>query len=301
MRATLAVLASAAAVTARSAVTSPRLWRVRGGSLDEPSDALLQATFACNGLFASTLADAGAEITSLRAVIDAGDVHPNFGVKADAILADAMDKFTAETPAGDGDVSSLYAEKAEELKAALISRLEPAFVQQIALLRDGALEEFKKGMVRDGDGSEAAVAAEAAFVQDATASVPSGSEFSFKAQRTSLVSVMQTLSAQAKKVTTAKLQAGQQLQTAMSYLQMQQQQMQALQAQYSGGQGNKWNVGAAYRPPASNINLSAAYQQGRTNLQISMVPDEGAALLGPNGFTHGVGPANLGLSFNIHI
>ena len=32
-----------------------------------------------------------------------------------------------------------------------------------------------------------------------------------------------------------------------------------------------------------------------------MVPDEGAALLGQNGFTNGVGPANLGLSFNIHI
>ena len=32
-----------------------------------------------------------------------------------------------------------------------------------------------------------------------------------------------------------------------------------------------------------------------------MVPDEGAALLGANGFTNGVGPANLGLSFNIHV
>ena len=44
---------------------------------------------------------------------------------------------------------------------------------------------------------------------------------------------------------------------------MQQQQMQALQAQYTGGQGGKWNLGAAYRPPDTNINLSAAYQQGR--------------------------------------
>ena len=58
---------------------------------------------------------------------------------------------------------------------------------------------------------------------------------------------------------------------------------------------------AAYRPPDTNINLSGSYNQGRTNLQISMVPDEGAALLGPNGFTNGVGPANLGLSFNINM
>ena len=82
---------------------------------------------------------------------------------------------------------------------------------------------------------------------------------------------------------------------------MQQQQMQQIQAQYTGGQGGKWNLGAAYRPPDSNINLSAAYQQGRCNLQVSMVPDEGANLLGPNGFTNGVGPANLGMSFNIHV
>ena len=32
-----------------------------------------------------------------------------------------------------------------------------------------------------------------------------------------------------------------------------------------------------------------------------MVPEEGAHLLGANGFTSGVGPANLGLSFNIHL
>ena len=69
----------------------------------------------------------------------------------------------------------------------------------------------------------------------------------------------------------------------------------------AGGQGNKWSLGGAYRPPDTNINLSASYQQGRTNLQVSMVPDEGANLLGPNGFTQGVGPANLGLSFNIHV
>ncbi len=61
----------------------------------------------------------------------------------------------------------------------------------------------------------------------------------------------------------------------------------------------QWNVGAAYRPPDTNINASLSYQQGRTNIQISMVPDESASLLGPNGFTGGVGPGNLGLSFNI--
>ena len=117
----------------------------------------------------------------------------------------------------------------------------------------------------------------------------------------SLVGAMNAILVEQKKAASAKMASASQMQTALSYLQMQQQQMQALQAQYTGGQGGKWNLGAAYRPPDTNINLSAAYQQGRCNLQVSMVPDEGANLLGPNGFTNGVGPANLGMSFNIHV
>ena len=78
--------------------------------------------------------------------------------------------------------------------------------------------------------------------------------------------LMQAIGAQAKKAATTSRQAQQQLSTAMSFLQMLQQQMQAMQAQYTGGGGGKWNLGAAYRPPDTNINLSASYQQGRTNL-----------------------------------
>eukprot|EP00966_Prymnesium_polylepis_P165016 3815293-Prymnesium_polylepis.1 len=113
-------------------------------------------------------------------------------------------------------------------------------------------------------------AAEAVFVRDASASVPSKTSWSVKAERASLLGVMTAIVAPSKKATQVKLDAARQLNTAMSYLQMQQQQMQAMQAQYTGGQGGKWNVGAAYRPPDTNINLSGSYQQGRTNLQISM-------------------------------
>lgn len=164
-----------------------------------------------------------------------------------------------------------------------------------------ALEQFKQAMSAEADPSDAMNAAEAAFVRAATASIPTKTNWSIKNERSSLSSIMQAIAAPSKKATQIKLDSARQLQTAMQYLQMQQQQMQAMQAQYTGGQGGKWNLGAAYRPPDTNINLSGAYQQGRTNLQISMVPDEGANLLGQNGFTNGVGPANLGLSFQIHL
>ena len=276
------------------------LERLRGGG-DEPSDAVLQATFACNQLGATVVADSMAEVAALRKSVASGEAVPTFGAKADELVSDAMDKFEAEMPKGDAEVAAIYLGKAEELRSTLVTSLEPVFVQQITILKDAAMEQFKKGMLGDGDASEALAAAEAAFVREASASVPGKTGWSFKLERASLVGAMQAILIEQKKAQAAKLQTAGQMQTALSYLQMQQQQMQALQAQYTGGQGGKWNLGGAYRPPDTNINLSASYQQGRTNLQVSMVPDEGANLLGPNGFTQGVGPANLGLSFNIHI
>jgi hypothetical protein len=274
---------------------------LRGGSVEEPSDAVLQATFACNELYGQVLADATQDVGSLRKSVSGGEAVPTFGAKADEVIADAAAKFEADTPKGDAEVSAIYQSRAEELRATLVTSLEPVFAQQITLLKDAAMEQFKKGLVGDGDGSESLAAAEALFVREASASVPGKTGWSFKLERASLVGAMQAIVTEHKKAQQAKLQTAGQMQTALSYLQMQQQQMQALQAQYTGGQGGKWNLGGAYRPPDSNINLSASYQQGRTNLQVSMVPDEGANLLGPNGFTQGVGPANLGLSFNIHV
>ena len=294
---TLAPRSSTAARPSREALGA-LLLRGAGG---EPSGDSLAAMYACNQLQASVLADATSEVAALRKSVAGGEAVPSFGAKADELIADALDKFESDAPKGDSETAAIYGAKAEELRAAVETSLEPVFAQQICLLKDAAMEQFKKGLLGDGDGSEALVAAEAAFVREATASVPSKTGWSYKLERQSLVGAMQAILSEQKKAQAAKLQTAQQMQTALSYLQMQSQQMQALQAQYSGGQGGKWNVGAAYRPPDTNINLSAAYQQGRCNLQVSMVPDEGANLLGPNGFTQGVGPANLGLSFNIHI
>ncbi len=79
-----------------------------------------------------------------------------------------------------------------------------------------------------------------------------------------------------------------------------QQQLQQLQQQ-AFGQSSPLQLGAAYRIPDTSINLSGSYQNGKTNLQLSCVPDDSAAMLGPNGFTRGVGPGNLGLSVNVNI
>jgi hypothetical protein len=100
------------------------------------------------------------------------------------------------------------------------------------------------------------------------------------------------------KTNEVQINAAAQQQTAMSFLQSQQQMIQQLQSQLYG-QTSPWNVGVAYRIPDTNFNLQGSYQQGRANVQLSCVPDEYAPFLGPNGFTNGVGPGNLGLSLNL--
>ncbi|EOD11903.1 hypothetical protein EMIHUDRAFT_464972 [Emiliania huxleyi CCMP1516] len=298
-------IAAAAAFSAprsqtRSSPAPRSVLALRGGG-GEPSEAMLQATFACNRLYASCLAEANAEVAMLRKTVAAGEDLSGFGAKADAVLADAEDKFSAGTPAGDADVAQLYADKKEELSEAVLTSIEPAFVKALAALKETALESFKAQAVGQDDLANAASAAEAAFVKGAKVCVPAKAGWGYKAERASLVAVIDAIKSQSKKASAVKQQAQQQMSTAMNYLQLQSQQMQQIQAQYAGGQGGKWSLGAAYRPPDTNINLSGSYQQGRGNLQLWMVPDEGAALLGPNGFTNGVGPANLGLSMNVHL
>jgi hypothetical protein len=46
---------------------------------------------------------------------------------------------------------------------------------------------------------------------------------------------------------------------------------------------------------------SASRVKRRANIQLSCVPDEYPPFLGPNGFTNGVGPGNLGLSVNLSV
>merc|ERR1719183_1028785 len=108
------------------------------------------------------------------------------------------------------------------------------------------------------------------------------------------------MGASSRQAAEVQLKSAQQQSTAMQYLQQQQQMIQQLQMQLYG-QTSPWNVGVAYRIPDTNFNLNGSYQQGRANVQLSCVPDEYAPMLGPNGFTNGVGPGNLGLSVNLSV
>lgn len=277
---------------------------VESGGLGERAVAAegdVMAFVKCNEAFSEAFSAANVkmgEISNNGAVHGEGEKIDGYGQKAANIMEESLalyDEMTAEF--ADDDTQ---ARKRRELESIIDTTQHAVFMKQLQLLRENALAQFKSATTADDMPSEFAFfTADSMFQREAEESKRPGSSWSFKQERSDLQSMMQEISTQRKRLMNVQVSAAQQQAHAMQFLQMQQSQMNAIQAQAYGASSGQWNLGAAYRPPDTNINASLSYQQGRTNIQISMVPDESASLLGPNGFTAGVGPGNLGLSFNI--
>ncbi|KAL3808268.1 hypothetical protein ACHAXA_001410 [Cyclostephanos tholiformis] len=251
-----------------------------------------------------------------RKIVDECSPVSNFGAKADEICSSAIEGFAravaeAETDA-DGSSSSssssssaAYARKLRELEMALDAPLQVLYLRQLSLHRDSALSSYRSASrTTDGSDYESMLAADAKFVGDAESSTRKSSSslnnWSYDAERAALQSVMSDVASVSRKLVDVQVKSSSQQSTAMQFLQQQQQMIQQLQQQLYG-QSSPWNVGVAYRIPDTNFNLQGSYQQGRANIQLSCVPDEYAPMLGPNGFTNGVGPGNLGLSLSLSI
>lgn len=264
----------------------------------EGNEALLAAV-KCNEAFSDALAAASEKLNGFSSTtLEEGEKIEGFGSKAAEIMNDALASYDAATD--EYSEESIQPRKRRELESIIDTSQHAIFMKQVQVLRENALAHFKSATASDDMPSDFAFyTADSLFQREAEESKRPGSSWSTNQERTDLQNMMQEISTQRKRLLTSQVTAAQQQAHAMQYLQMQQSQMNAIQAQAYGGSAGQWNVGAAYRPPDTNINASLSYQQGRTNVQISMVPDESASLLGPNGFTAGVGPGNLGLSFNI--
>lgn len=283
-----------------------RLWESRyaskslqSGPDPAESGASVLAAFKCNEAFSESLSIANNAIESYTSdTLDVGNKIDNLGSKCEKILNQALEHYDDNTDAGKNE--SVFNRKRRELESIIDTTLKSLFVKQIQVLRENALTHFKSATSSDDMPSDLAFyTADSLFQRGAEESKRPGSSWNADQERADLQNKMQEISTQRKRLLTSQVSAAQDQANAMQYLQMQQSQMNAIQAQAYGGGLGQWNLGAAYRPPDTNINASLSYQQGRTNIQISMVPDESASLLGPNGFTSGVGPGNLGLSFNI--
>lgn len=248
-------------------------------------------------------------IDSLRqTIVEQGKIVEDLGSQAEAICTQALQDFAAKAPAVSADdsgasaASAAYDRSLQQLEASLDAPLHVLYLKQLSLFRQAALERYRSATASAGGVAdyEAMLSADSQFVAAAEASTRPGSSWDYATERSFLQAVMNNLAESGRQATQVKLNSAQQQQTAMQFLQSQQQMIQQLQMQLYGQQ-SPWNVGVAYRIPDTNFNLQGSYQQGKTNVQLSCVPDEYAPFLGPNGFTNGVGPGNLGLSLNLSI
>ncbi|KAG8468369.1 hypothetical protein KFE25_013452 [Diacronema lutheri] len=292
----VAVRAGGSAVE-RSALRARAL---RGGfkPAEELSEDALRAAYTCKEASAEALAALDGKVSEMAKALEMGEPIAGFGEAADKATKDAVEAFDAVAPKRNKE---LVGAARAELKAAAHAKLHVAFGQQLQVLKAKAIAIYQDSVSASDVNVQGMITADQFFVREAAASIASGASWSYAAERQSLQGILQTLEREWKKGVAAKIQAAQQMSTAMQYLQVQQAQLQQLQQQLYGGGAGKWNVGAAYRPPDTNINLSFNHQQGRTNIVASMVPDEQQSLLGANGFTNGVGPANLGVTVNVNV
>lgn len=250
------------------------------------------------------LRGAAADIEDLRRqIVEAGVAVENFGVRADEICNQALEAFAASAPpatttdAASSDAAA-FDTQLSEVEAAIDAPLHVLYLKLLGYLRESALQKYRAA----GMTYEAMVQADADFVRRASLATrrDGADDWDWSQERSFLQAVMNLAAESGQKATDVQLHAATQQQTAMAFLQSQQQMIQQLQSQLYG-QTSPWNVGVAYRVPDTNFNLQGSYQQGKANVQLSCVPDEYAPFLGPNGFTNGVGPGNLGLSLNLSV
>lgn len=261
-------------------------------------DFAIVAGFRCDEAFSERLAEASGDVANLLDVVEEGTYIDKLGEKADGIVDRTLQEYDVMTT--DFVDEAVYERKRKELEVILDTALNTVYMKNVAIASREALTTFKAGISEDLPADFALYTAETKFVKQAKEGLRQSSGWSFESERVDLQNMMKEIAAQQRKLIDTQVTASQQQSKAIQFVRMQQAQMQAVQQQALGGGVGQWNLGAAYRPPDSNVNLSLAYQQGRTNLQVSMVPDESSSLLGPSGFTAGVGPGNLGMSFNVN-
>lgn len=261
-------------------------------------DFSILAAFRCDEVFSLKLAEASGDIGDMLDLVEAGSRIEKLGQKCDVIVQRALQEYDVGTT--DFADEPVYERKRTELEAIIDTGLMSVYMKNVAIIAREALVAFKASLSDDLPADFALYSADSTFVKQAKEGIREGSTWTYETERVDLQNMMTEIAGQQRKLLDTQVNASQQQSKAIQFLRMQHAQMQAVQQQAMGGSVGQWNLGAAYRPPDSNVNLSLGYQQGRTNLQISMVPDGSSTLVGPGGFTAGVGPGNLGMSFNIN-
>lgn len=259
-------------------------------------------TFQCNKVLTKVVKEANTEIDKLKKEIEEGKIINNLGARCDTIFNKALEKFSSDVPeSGDDPVrEQIFDTEVEELERTLDAPLHLCFIRQVLNLKEKAMQKYKNG-IRTSEGSdyESMMAADSYFAKECEDSIREGSDWSYTTERNTLLQTMNTLAQKTKKMNEITNKANAAQQQAMSLVQQQQAQLQQIQNAFNGG--SPLNIGLGYRIPDTNINMQYTFQQGRSNFQFTCVPDDQVPFLGPQGFTHGIGPGNLGVTLNLSV
>lgn len=259
-------------------------------------------TLQCNKVISKVIKEANNEIESLKKEISEGKVVNSLGARCDTIFNKALEKFSSDVPeSGDDPMKEqIFDAQVEELERTLDAPLHLCFIRQVLNLKEKALQKYKNG-IRSSEGSdyESMMAADSYFAKECDESIRQGSDWEYTSERSTLQQTMNTLAQKTKKMNEVKTQAAASQQQTLALLQQQQAQLQQIQNAFGGG--SPLNVGLGYRIPDTNINMQYTFQQGKSNFQFTCVPDDQVPFLGPQGFTHGIGPGNLGVTLNLSV
>ena len=260
----------------------------------------------CATAYAGALSSASAKCAALRTQVESGAIVADLGSRCDEICNEALEAFSSKAPSPEGDSAkeAHFDERVETLNARVERQLKATFLKQLNLLRSRNLRNFAEGAEKKGGNSgaerEAYVQALREFKDSAEASVRPGADWDYAQDLQSLQEAIGEIYKRTKKTEDLKAQASQQQQAALTFLRMQQQQIQAYQNQASVGGATGWHANLAYRIPESPINLLATMRPGmKTTLSVFAPPEHAFPVLGQNHFVEGLTALNLGLSANV--
>ncbi|CAE7516518.1 unnamed protein product [Symbiodinium sp. KB8] len=217
-----------------------------------------------------------AKVRDLQAQVQTGDLVPNFGEKAASIVAEAR-------------------QGGADLEKAVEGALEPLFIKQIHELKS-------KHATSDVPCDLDAVDEEEKKFKAEAAELSTGSTWNYEPERRRLRAQLdQKVDAEAALAEERARAAVLQRSTLAVVLRLQDQMQDlAAKAQAVRDGNSPFVLSTSYRIPNTPLQFVSRYEQGRANIELTLTPDKDPTK-SEGGFAEAVGPANIGVSFDVGV
>jgi len=209
--------------------------------------------------------------------VDGSGIVPKFGEKAKALV----DKTSAIDP---------------QLGLAVDGALRALFLRQVALLRHQTLSKFQGGIRH----INSAGTADQEFVEAAKDLICAGSDWSYETERLALRASLDRVAERDAALAEERARAARAQQVTIDAIGKLQDQMEHLQQKAQGmrGGGSPWVLSTSYRIPRTPLQVVGRYENGRANVELNLTPDKNPSNSEAS-FAEGIGPVNIGASFNL--